>query len=272
MKQRSLPALVVLILSSFAAAAEYRAGVATVDITPDYPVRLNGFGNRRTESEGVLHKIYAKAIAIDDGSGPAILMAVDSLGVPDYMTSEVAKRLNAKAKLEPARLAITSTHTHTAPMLTNCCPTIFGMPITPDEQKHIDQYTKELTDKLEQAALAALKDMKPAKLEWATGSVGFSINRRTPGGPVDHDMPLLAVRDLNGKLRAINVSYACHCVTLSFNKVSGDWAGFAAEMIEKAHPGVVALTSIGCGADSNPSSNVTNDRVDVAQESRSRTK
>ena len=45
-----------------------------------------------------------------------------------YMTTEVAKRLKDKAKLDPARLSISSSHTHTAPMLTNCCPTIFGMP------------------------------------------------------------------------------------------------------------------------------------------------
>ena len=33
--------------------AELRIGVAARDITPDYPVRLNGFGFRRDESSGV---------------------------------------------------------------------------------------------------------------------------------------------------------------------------------------------------------------------------
>ncbi len=254
----------VLLLMTTAAMADYRVGVASVDITPDYPVRLNGFGHRRSELEGVTHKIFAKAMAIDDGTnGPAVLMAVDVLGVPDYMTLEVGKRL--KEKLDPTRLATTATHTHTAPMLTNVCPTIFGRPLTEAEQKNVDRYTKELTDKLEQAALAALNDLKPAKLEWATGSVAFSINRRTPGGPVDHDMPMLVVRDADGKIKAVYVSYACHCVTLSHNKISGDWAGYAAEMIESAHPGAIALTSVGCGGDSNPSSNPVGDRADVAQ-------
>src|SRR5262245_23041080 len=70
---------------------KYKVGVATVDITPDYPVRLNGFGHRREMSDGVTLKIFAKALAIDDGvNGPAVLVAVDSLGVPDYMTTAVA--------------------------------------------------------------------------------------------------------------------------------------------------------------------------------------
>src|SRR5215211_3979768 len=77
--------------------AERSVGVAAVDITPDYNVRLNGFGNRRTESEGVTAKIWAKAIAIDDGgengTGKTVLITADNLGVPAYMTQEVAKRL-----------------------------------------------------------------------------------------------------------------------------------------------------------------------------------
>src|SRR5260370_9578514 len=75
---------------------------------------------------------------------------------------------------------------------------------------------------------------------------------------------MLVVRDLNGKLRAVYVSYACHCVTLSNNKISGDWAGFAQEMIQRNHPEAIALVSIGCGADANPSSGVARARTDLA--------
>ena len=49
-------------------------------------------------------------------------------------------------------------------------------------------------------------------------------------------------------------NYACHCTTLGgeFNKVCGDWAGFAQEAIERDHPGAVAFITIGCGGDANP--------------------
>ena len=57
------------------------------------------------------------------------------------------------------------------------------------------------------------------------------------------------------------MNYACHCVTLSNNQISGDWAGFAMEAIERQYPGVIALTSVGCGADPNPSSGVTGDKA-----------
>jgi putative membrane-bound dehydrogenase-like protein len=245
------------------APAAYRVGVAKVDITPSYPVRLSGFGFRRAESEGVTQRIWAKALALDDGE-PAVLIAVDNLGVPASMMRELAARLRKRVGLRPERLAVTATHTHTAPMLNGVCPTLFGVPIPKEHQEHIDRYTAEFLDKLEIVALAALLDRQPAKLSWGIGKVGFAVNRRTRGGPVDHDLPMLVVRDLKGKVRAVYVNYACHCVTLSHNKVSGDWAGYAQEAIEEAHSGAVALVSVGCGADSNPTSGVTGDGVGIA--------
>ncbi len=243
----------------------YAVGVARIDITPAYPVRLSGFGFRRAESEGVTQRIWAKALAIGtDEQGPAVFITVDNLGVPARLVDDLAGRLGKKSKLAPPRLAVTATHTHTAPMLTGVAPTLFGEPIPKEHQERIDRYTAELTDKLEQVALAALADRKPARLTWGIGAVGFAINRRTKGGPVDHDLPVLVVRDPQNKVRAVYVSYACHCVTLSNNKISGDWAGYAQQQIEDAYPGAVALVSIGCGADSNPRSGVTGDKAEIA--------
>jgi hypothetical protein len=117
---------------------------------------------------------------------------------------------------------------------------------------------------LKQAAVAAIEDLRPGQIEWGVGQHALALNRRTPGGPVDHDLPILVVRGEDGSPRAIYLSYACHCVTLSHNKISGDWAGFAQESIERRYPGCLALVSIGAGSDSNPNSGVVNDRVDVA--------
>ena len=261
-------ATILSLLIPTVVSAEHLVGVAEVDITPDYPVRLSGFGFRRAESEGVTHRIWAKAIAFDAGgdgaSAPAVILCVDNLAVPAYMTNDVAARLKARAKLDPTRLAVTCTHTHTAPMLKDVCPTLFGEPIPSQHQKNIDRYTRELADHLEQAALRALSDMKPARIEFGIGTVDFAVNRRTKGGPVDHDLPVLAIKDPGGKLRAVYLSYACHCVTLSNNKISGDWAGYVDDAVHKNHSGVVVLTSVGCGADSNPDSGVTGDKADVA--------
>ena len=79
------------------AADVYQIGVAKVDITPDYPIRLNGFGGRREESDGITQRIWAKALAISQGcEPPVVLIAIDSLGVRMTMVDEVEARLERK--------------------------------------------------------------------------------------------------------------------------------------------------------------------------------
>jgi putative membrane-bound dehydrogenase-like protein len=240
---------------STGSAAEVPVGVAKVDITPDYPVRLSGYGSRRTEHEGIEQRIWAKALVIgSDSDGPALLLTVDNCGVPDSMRTELARRLAVRTKVTAERIAICSSHSHSAPMLAGVLPNLFSMDIPPEHMPPIERYTRELADKLDQVSLAALTDRQPAQLAFAQGKAGFAKNRRNASGPVDHDVPLLRVTLPDGKLRAVLANYACHCTTLGgdFNKVCGDWATFAGDAIEREHPGATALIAIGCGADSNP--------------------
>jgi len=233
----------------------FQVGVARVDITPAYPIRLSGYAVRKTESTNVVQKLWAKALAIgSDREGPVILISVDNCGVPKHVRDEVVARLRKKG-VDPAHVAVCSLHIHTAPYLDSYLPTLFGEPLPPEHQAHVERYTRELTDAIERVALAALKDRKPGKLSWAQGQAGFAANRRTKGGPVDHDLPMLAVTDPKGKLRALFVNYACHCTSIDpkDNAVCGDWAGYAQEYLERDHPGATVLIGIGCGADSNPS-------------------
>ena len=229
-------------------------GVARMDITPKYPIRLSGYAVRKTEATNAVQKLWAKAIAIgSDKDGPAILVTVDNTGVPKHVRDAVVARLQ-KQRLEPSRIAICSSHTHAAPYLAGYLPTLFGEPLPPEHQAHVERYTRELVDAIEKVALEALKNRKPGRLSWAQGKATFAANRRTKGGPVDHDLPMLAVTDTKGNLRALLANYACHCTTLGgeFNQVCGDWAGYAQEFLERDHPGVTVLIAIGCGADANP--------------------
>ncbi len=230
-------------------------GVARIDITPDYRVRLSGYGNRREESDGVEQRIWAKAMAIGDDQNGVVLLTVDNLGVPEEVNGVVARRLKERFGWDRSRLAVCSSHTHSAPMLTNVAPTLFGMPIPPEHQRNIDRYTRELTQKLVTVVEEAIKARQPSLIEFARGKVGFAANRRTANGPVDHDLPVVRVTDAQGGIRAVLANYACHCTTLGgdFNRIHGDWAGHAQELIERSIPGCVAMVSIGCGADANPS-------------------
>src|SRR5437660_1037390 len=52
-----------------------QVGVARIDITPAYAIRLTGYAVRKSESEGVAERLWAKALAIgSDRERPALLI------------------------------------------------------------------------------------------------------------------------------------------------------------------------------------------------------
>ena len=220
----------VMCLSSAAAfsgtqTALYSVGVSKIDITPDYPIRLTGYASRQKESEGVAQRIYARALAVgSDSEKPAILITVENCGLPATLRDVVATRLRKKKHIDPDRLALCSTHTHSGPWVEGFAPNIFGAPIPKDQDQRVQRYTRQLTDALVNVSLRALENRSPATLTRGLGNAEFAANRRTKGGPVDHDLPALFVTGSDGKLRAILLSYACHCTTLGgdFNQVCGD--------------------------------------------------
>ena len=237
-------------------------GVAKIDITPGGPVRMYGYGARKTESEGVAGRLKAAALAIggDEGDGPAVLLTVDCGAVPAHIRQDVLRRVQAKVPLKAERFMLCNSHNHSGPDLK-------GMDsMSGAEREHLVRYAEELTGKLEEVVLKSLASRKPGRLAWTRGSVGFAANRRVlkdgkwvgfgavPEGAVDHSLPLLRVTDADGKLLALVVNYACHNTTLrgNFKPIHGDWAACAQESIEADHPGAAALVTLGCGADADP--------------------
>ncbi|MCA9021023.1 MAG: hypothetical protein KDA74_12830, partial [Planctomycetaceae bacterium] len=125
------------------------------------------------------------------------------------------------------------------------------------------QYTKMLVEKLLKAIETTLPRLEPVQLKYASARAGFAMNRRLPTsegvinspypeGPVDQRVPVLIVERPDSSLMAALFGYACHNTTLSFYQFCGDYAGYAQEYLEAAHPGMVALFMMGCGGDQNP--------------------
>ena len=50
-------------------AASWKAGTAKADITPNTPIWMAGYGGRTKPSEGTLHPLWAKALALEDAKG-----------------------------------------------------------------------------------------------------------------------------------------------------------------------------------------------------------
>jgi hypothetical protein len=243
-------------------------GVSRIDITPAYPVRLTGYGNRTHTFDSVEQKLWAKALVLGQKGKPTMVwITLDLVGFPGFFADALYERLVQKIGLKDrAQLVVSATHTHNGPE-TGVLVNIFGTTPSPNELADIKLYRDDLLDKLETLVADAYSSRAPGRLSWALDQVTFAMNRRVldggkwkdfgeaPNGPVDHDLPVLRATDVNGVLVALLINYSCHGTTLlpEHNFIHGDWMGAVQDMIERKYPGATAMVAIGCGGDANPS-------------------
>jgi predicted amidohydrolase len=247
---------------AYGEAQEWKAGTASIVITPSESMWMAGYASRTKPSQGVAQELYAKALALEDSDGTRlVIVAADLIGIPRALRASVEKRLQDTYGLPAQSLLLNASHTHCGPELRASKASLYGLEADRVGQAHA--FMQELEAKLVRTVGDALEALSPAKLGYAHARCGFAMNRRlptpsgyknspNPDGPVDHDVPVLRVHDADGKLRAVLFGYACHNTTLNFYEFCGDYAGYAQEYLEAAHPGVTALFITGCGGDQNP--------------------
>jgi len=249
-------------MGALSAAPELKAGVAKVVITPSEPTWLCGYGARTRPAEGKIHDLYAKVIAFESTDGTRFVIVTLDLGsVSEEITEAVAKRVADKHQLPRGSLVLNVSHTHCAPEVAAERRVFHALP--DDAEVILVRYIESLKEKLANLVGSAIADLSPAIVTTSSSSANFGSNRRLPTdkgfinsqnkeGVTDREVPVLRVTSPEGKLRAILFTYACHNTTLNFQQYCGDYAGFAQEFLEEAHPGTIALFFMGCGGDQNP--------------------
>ncbi|NLS94083.1 MAG: hypothetical protein GXX96_18135 [Planctomycetaceae bacterium] len=256
----------------------WQVGLASVCITPEEPVWLYGYAgkDRFKPFDGILDDIFAAAMAIRSGDGePAVLITADLCVLREPEETALCKVIMAKTGLERRQILLNWSHTHSGPMIGTSDTNRY--PISPDDLKKTETYTAVLWNKLAEVAATALADMKPARLSYGVGQVGFVKSRRAfhedgryrgmaanPDRYADQTVPVLRIDDLEGRPRAIVFGCACHAVTLGGNSnvLSGDYPSYARKVIQQQFPGIQTLFVQGCGADANPDPRATSDQVE----------
>jgi len=244
----------------------WKAGTARAVITPRQPLWLAGYGNRDHPSEGTLHDLWIKALALEDAAGHrAVILTSDLCGISGEMYDSLCRKFQDRFGLDRSQVMLTFSHNHCAPVTRGDLVDYY--PLDEEQQARVNAYSDWLEEQIVAVVGQALDRLAPAALEKGEGVCTFAVNRRnnseaevpgmlargeTPKGPVDHSVPVLAVRDAEGNLQALLFGYACHNTTLSFYRWCGDYAGFAQLALERNHPGTTAMFFMGCGGDQNP--------------------
>jgi hypothetical protein len=294
---RAIVATGLILVAAPAFAAEFRAGAAAIDVTPEqFPVIVNGMFTERIATKA-LDRLHARALVLDDGATKIAICVVDSCMMPREFLDK-AKEMAAKPTGIPVEnMCISATHTHSAPAVMGC----LGSDADP-------VYPEFLQRQIVRAITQANKALVPAKAGWAvTHAPNHTFNRRWilrsdkirndpfgnptvratmhpgyqnadfigPSGPVDDALSLLALRTQDDKPLAVLANFSMHYFGSGI--VSSDYFGLFCDGLEKKIGGGEVVLSQGTSGDlmwmdyGKPKSDMTMERyaaelVDIAHQ------
>jgi len=242
----------------------WQAGVARAIITPVEYMWMAGFAAREAPANGKLHDLWVKALALEDVRGnKGLLITSDIIGFDRSLSQSICDELQAEFALNRADIVLSSSHTHSGPVLNNNLLGIYP-PFNEEQLDQISEYREFLKDQVLVVAKRAFASRSAAKLSAGVGMARFAVNRRESGwegdvlykpevkGPSDHAVPVIKITDDEDELIAVVFGYACHPTSLSINKWSGDYPGYAQLELEDLYPGATAMFFTAFGADQNP--------------------
>jgi len=158
--------------------AELRIGAATVSITPDQPVALDGHRALRISNK-VESPITATALALESRYGDkvldqAIIVSWDLVGVREGILEKVRDKVKLRLPgFEINKLFLGATHTHNAPV------TLEGRYTLPEHgNMKPAEYVEFLTTQVGDAIVESWQKRQPGKVGWGQGQAVVAQNRR----------------------------------------------------------------------------------------------
>ncbi|MBD2865597.1 hypothetical protein [Paenibacillus oceani] len=214
-----------------------KLGWAEIDITPTRPVSLAGSFDARM-SEGVENPISATAWAVESGPDHAVFVSFDLIAISDELRDAVRACLIERGNgLNPMKIILHATHTHTAPE--NRPPSsmsFYGSAGVELRDIHADAMSVE-----EYVAFASERVADAVNQAWITrsaGGIGYGMGYAVVGrnrrwinaegqgtmhglnestadrfrhieGYEDHSLSIVATYDLDNRLTGLVVNMAC---------------------------------------------------------------
>lgn len=232
------------ITSVVCARAEFRAAVVKVEITPETPQMLRGYGPRM--STQVRDALYHRIVALAKDDTKFVLIASDLCSLSPAYCDRVRGTLAADLGLPVENIWWSITHTHSSPYVGS--PGVPGVLMPNRFQFRVDAgYTALVERKLAEGVREALAKLEGARLAVGRGYAEANINRRAydaggqvrlgmnPAGAVDRRIGLLRLDRADGAPLALLANYAMHPTVLggASTLVSADAPGAVAAHVEE---------------------------------------
>ena len=247
-----------------------QAGFSRVNVTPPLGIPIVGYYKPRF-AEGVLDELEVNALALAVEDKKVVLLSVDNCGFSETVANSYREHICEATGLPADCVFLHATHTHTGP---STCPTYDkDLVLLSDYEGHplLPEYFYFLRRKLADAAVLALKDLKPARMGWAVGDapkVAFVRRfrmkdgkvRTNPGvgnpdilhpiGDVDERVNVLRF-DRKGAETILLANFGNHPDSVGDSLISGDWPTLFRHRLEKALDNVKSILFNGAQGDVN---------------------
>lgn len=227
------------------------AGVGRADITPPLGTLLMGYTPQRPGTS-VHDRLHMTVFAFAYAGTKTVLASADLCNLRGQASEDVRAALAKGAGIPYENCIVACTHTHSGPIT------------WADEEDHMDVLHELLCPAAEQAAAAAVADLRPAVMGVGTTHSQVAINRRqineegkvilgqNPYGPYDPTMTVVAFREPDGTPIGNLIHYGCHNTGSGNNaEMTRDWCGVAIDRLEAVTGGMTGFLN-GCGGDCGP--------------------
>jgi hypothetical protein len=223
--------------------AQLHAGVARADITPPVGITHANWGAQAHDrAAGVDLPLWATALALSDGETTTVLIDLDILGLRAESATMMRAAVADRTGLPAGNIRLAYTHTHSGPTTSTSGGWVSG------GSELIAGYVESIAAKVAGAAWEACNHLQPARIAAGSGKSTIGVNRRyvTPEktvvvghnweGPVDHEVKVVRIDDLNEQPLAILVNYACHPIIVGpYNDlITPDYPGIVKRVVEEA--------------------------------------
>jgi hypothetical protein len=222
------------------------AAAKEVEITPPVGSKLEGYSARTEASCGIHDPLMAAVLVFQQDEQTVAWISLDYLAINAQTVGRIREAVANAAAIPAQNVLVACIHTHAAPVgLLGGIPLLHGERDTALEDM--------LVRKLAGAASWAKATLQPAQIRIGRETLTeLGKNRNNPDtGPLDSQLTVLTVEDMQGELIAVWANYGCHPTVLGFENlwISADYPGAAREALKKVYPGMVWVFMNGASGD-----------------------
>ncbi len=200
-------------------------GVGAVDITGEPGPELAGFLTRQQPSTGIKTSLFSRALYLRKGEETLLWLSVDSLGFTPEIVQRVKTALSERLRIEPWRVLVMATHTHSAPSasrLSGC-------------GEYDENYVETiLIPGMVKSAEIAKESAEECVMVEASGEVDLSYDRRNkPTKHTEKRVPAVGWKRADGSFKAVLIGYTMHPTCFTGGDISAEWPGATADAIRE---------------------------------------